>query len=177
MERRVRFSRLLLIFFIFFLIWFLLQIIAPLSFEQGSVVNLSGSTIMADNSLKYNNMDFPFNYVYRIGDSLCHQRQDRSFLINDNQMPFCSRCTGIWIGIVLSLGIVSFYKFELDEKFLYLIFILLAPMAVDGIGQLFGFWESTNLIRVITGVLGGVLTGLSIGFIIDELRTIDFVKS
>jgi len=87
-------------------------------------------------------------------------------------MPFCSRCTAIWLGLAIGLGFMVFYKIELNEKFLYLIFIGLIPIGIDGVGQLIGLWESTNVIRVITGLLVGVVCGIAIGVIIDEIKSI-----
>jgi len=54
----------------------------------------------------------------------------------------------------------------------------LVPIGIDGIGQLFGFWESTNIMRVTTGLIIGVCCGISIGIIIDEIKTfIPFKKT
>jgi uncharacterized membrane protein len=64
------------------------------------------------------------------------------------------------------------YTVELHEKFLVAIILSLIPIGVDGTGQLFGFWESTNLVRILTGLPAGIICGIAIGVIIDELRTI-----
>jgi len=66
------------------------------------------------------------------------------------------------------------YVIELNEKFLVAIILSFIPIGVDGIGQLFGFWESTNLVRILTGLPAGIICGIAIGIIIDELRTIQF---
>ena len=50
-------------------------------------------------------------------------------------------------------------------------------MALDGGGQLLGFWESTNAVRVITGTITGIVCGLAIGIIIDEIKSIHFFKN
>jgi uncharacterized membrane protein len=91
-------------------------------------------------------------------------------------MPFCSRCTAIWLGITIGLGFILFYKIILDEKFFILILIGIIPIGIDGIGQLFKFWESTNLTRVITGTLIGSVTGISIGLIIDEFKGFNYLN-
>ena len=87
-------------------------------------------------------------------------------------MPFCARCTAIFLGLAIGLGFMVFYKIELDEKFVLLIILGLVPIGLDGIGQLFGFWESNNIIRLITGLLIGFVCGIAIGIIIDESREI-----
>ncbi len=86
-------------------------------------------------------------------------------------MPFCSRCTAIWLGLAIGLGVMVFYRIQLTEKFLFVVIAGLAPIGIDGIGQLFGFWESTNIMRVVTGLIIGSICGISIGIIIDEIKT------
>jgi uncharacterized membrane protein len=74
------------------------------------------------------------------------------------------------------LGFMVFYSINLDEKFIFVIIIGLIPIGIDGIGQLLMLWESTNIMRVITGLLIGVVCGISIGIIIDEIKTIRYFK-
>jgi uncharacterized membrane protein len=171
MERREKSSRyIILIFFIPFLIWILLQFFAPFIIPHNTVDDLSGFTGVSDNEKLKDSMAFPWNSIYGCGDRLCHQKAERSFFINDNQMPFCSRCTAIWLGLTIGLGFMVFYRVKLDEKFLIIMFIGLIPIGIDGVGQLLGFWESNNIIRLITGLLIGFVCGIAIGLIIDEIR-------
>ncbi len=177
MQRRAKYFRsVIFIFFVLFSLWILLQFLAPLALPKGSVSDLSGLVAISDNEDTINDMDLPWGFVYSAGDRLCHQKAERSFFINDNQMPFCSRCTAIWLGLVIGLGFMVFYKIQLNGKFLFAIIISLVPIGVDGIGQLFGFWESTNIIRVITGLLIGVVCGVALGVIVDEVKTIHLFK-
>lgn len=177
MQRRAKcFRSIIFVFFVFFSIWILLQVLAPIALPKGSVSDLSGLVAISDNEDTINNMDFPWNFIYSAGDRLCHQKAERSFFINDNQMPFCSRCTAIWLGLAIGLGFMVFYTIQLNEKFLFAIILSVVPMGVDGVGQLFGFWESTNIIRVITGLLIGVVCGVALGVIVDEIKTINAFK-
>ena len=121
---------------------------------------------------KINNMTAPWNSIYGCGDRLCHQKADRSFFINGNEMPFCARCTAIWLGLAIGLGFMVFYRIELNEKFIFLILLGLVPIGIDGLFQLFGFWESNNVVRLITGLLVGIICGIAIGIIIDEVNEI-----
>ena len=171
MEKREGSSRIIiLIFFIPFLIWILLQFIAPFALHHGSIHDLSGNVGVADNEKLINELPSPWNAIYSCGDRLCHQKAERSFFLNGNQMPFCSRCTAIWVGFAIGLGIMVFYTIKLDKKFLYLIIIGLVPIGIDGVGQLLKFWVSNNITRLITGLLIGIICGIAIGIIIDELR-------
>jgi len=56
------------------------------------------------------------------------------------------------VGYVLSIFIVILFGL-LD---LWLVALLILPMAIDGVGQLFNKWVSTNTRRFITGLLGGI---------------------
>ena len=170
MERRGKFSKIIFVFFVIFLIWALLQFLAPMVLPENSVTDLSGLVAVEDNENTIENIGFPWNFIYSAGDRLCHEKSERSLFINGNQMPFCSRCTAIWIGIAIGLFLMIFYKIEFDEKILLILLIGITPLAIDGFGQLFGLWESTNYIRVLTGLLTGFVTGLAFGVIIDEFK-------
>jgi len=172
MERREGSSKWIALFFVPFLIWISLQFFAPITLPQSSIDDLSGLVGVADNKKLIEEIPAPWGAIYGFGDRLCHQKAERSFFINENQMPFCSRCTAIWLGIAVGLGLMIFYKIELNERILFLIIIGIVPIGVDGIGQLFNLWESTNIIRFITGILAGIVCGISIALIIDEIITI-----
>ena len=170
MKKKKKNSKIItLIFFSIFLIWILLQILSPALSQSNTIDNLSGITGIKDNELMTDDFPFPINVVYSAGDYLCHQKSERSIYINGNQMPFCSRCTAIWLGIVIGLGIMIFYSIELNNKFLIAVFLGILPLGIDGVGQLIGLWESTNIIRFLTGSITGIVCGLAIGIIIDEI--------
>ena len=168
--RKHRLKSLIFVFFLLFLIWVLLQFLAPLVLPTGSVADLSGVVGFSDNEDVLRNMSFPWDVVYSSGDRLCHQIADRSLFLNGNEMPYCTRCTGIWIGIMLGLGLMVFYTMELQEKFVLAILLGLVPIGIDGVGQLFGLWTSINPVRFITGLLAGSVCGVAIGAIIDEIK-------
>jgi len=173
MERREEcFKSLTFVIFILLLLWISLQFLSPYILPDNSAQDLSGHVAVSDNDNIINSMDFPWNFVYSSGDRLCHQKAERSFFLNSNQMPFCSRCTAIWLGLTIGLGFIIFYRVKLNEKLLYILIIGIFPLALDGMGQLFNLWESTNLIRVITGLIVGVVCGITLGVIIDEIKDI-----
>ena len=176
MERRGKYSKIIIILFLIFSIWVLLQFLAPVFLPENSVEDLSGLVALSDNENTINNMSFPWNSIYSAGDRLCHQKAERSFFVNGNQVPFCSRCTAIWLGLALGLLFMIFYTIQLDGKFLFIALLCVFPMGLDGVSQLIGLWESTNLIRFITGLLTGFICGVAIGVIIDELKGINVLK-
>lgn len=171
MEKRGKSSRIIIfVFFIPFLLWVLLQFFAPLVLPHNSVDDLSGATGLSDNEEVIDTMTGPWDSVYSTGDRLCHQKTERSLFINGNQMPFCSRCTAIWLGLAIGLGFIVFFIIKLNEKFVFILIAGIVPIGVDGVGQLLGFWESANLTRIITGLMVGIVCGVAIGVIIDEVR-------
>ena len=178
MEKRGRRSKIVvLLVLIPFFVLTVFQFLTPLVIQKNNIKDLSGNTVISENSVSIDKLGFPWTTFYQCGDILCHQRADRSFFINGNQMPFCARCTAILIGITLGLAFMIFFKIELDRRFLIFIFIGIIPIGIDGIGQLFGAWESNNLIRVVTGGLIGVISGIALAVIIDELLLIKNKKS
>lgn len=102
----------------------------------------------------------------------CHDRCDRSFSKLHHIIPVCGRCTGIYFGFILSIGLSY-----LNLPFYYYIPFAL-PLIVDGFIQLKGI-ESTPFRRLITGVLFGpamvALFGLynaTIVFIVEQILRI-----
>lgn len=97
---------------------------------------------------------------------MCHQRPDRSFFINDKQLPLCARCTGILLGYILGITIAIITSCRHSVYFL----LCLIPMIIDGgIQHLFGI-ISNNWRRLFTGILGGV--GIIYCFINIHLLTV-----
>jgi uncharacterized membrane protein len=169
-RRKNHVKNLIIVIFLLFLIWTILQFVSPFALPRGSVTTLSGAVGVSDNEYTIQNMSFPWNIPYSIGDRLCHQRADRSLFLNENEMPFCTRCTAIWVGLTLGLGVMVLFIIELNMTFIFTILLSLVPIGIDGVGQLVGFWESTNGIRFFTGLLAGGICGIALGIIIDETK-------
>ena len=114
-------------------------------------------------------MDGYPNYLYKVGDKMCHQHADRSLFIQNNQMPFCARCIGIFLGLALGVGICIFKYAEL--KWWWLVGGL-APMGIDwGLQSFFTFYHS-NISRLLSGTLAGIVTGLALGIIVLEITSL-----
>lgn len=80
----------------------------------------------------------------------CHCRDDRSFHFHGKKFPICARCTGEFIGIVIS--VISCFFFRIS---VILSFVLLIPMVADGFIQALTSYESNNFKRCVTGFLFG----------------------
>lgn len=84
---------------------------------------------------------------------LCHQLPFRTLYFDGIKMPVCARDTSIYIATALGLLFFRLKGFGTKEfKMNYVLLVLLfLPTAIDGFTQLFGFRESTNLLRLIAG--------------------------
>ncbi|WP_300859758.1 DUF2085 domain-containing protein [uncultured Clostridium sp.] len=80
----------------------------------------------------------------------CHCKADRSFYFKEKQFPICARCSGELLGILLSIFLYKFYKLNILFSFIFIL-----PLLVDGFYQLLTKYESTNIKRLITGILFG----------------------
>lgn len=67
-------------------------------------------------------------------------------------MPLCARCTSILAGYATLPLLLLFYS----SVPLYLGLMMQIPMLIDGITQTLKWRESTNPLRVVTGLLSGV---------------------
>lgn len=105
---------------------------------------------------------------------ICHQIPERSFKYKNYVFPICSRCTGIYLGIIVGFFFTIFIDlFKINTFYpIVILTIMLIPTAIDGFGQLFGFWKSNNIRRFFTGWLTGLGGGMAIRFILFYLVTI-----
>lgn len=109
--------------------------------------------------------------VYHSGDRMCHMKESRSLIINSNQMPYCTRCFGIFLGLAIGAAIVTFVVIDLKW---WILLLGIIPIGLDGGLQLITSYESNNVLRLFTGLLMGVVTMIALGLVTVELS--DYVK-
>jgi uncharacterized membrane protein len=96
-----------------------------------------------------------------IGYGLCHQLPERSYFAGGFQLPVCARDTGIYLGFVAGLIVLSLlHRHERPSQpprwpVLALAGLFIAAMALDGLTSYSGLRETTNTLRLITGLLTG----------------------
>ena len=146
--------------------WLSLLLFSPYMIDNGTTGDLSGVVGKYDNKEVIEEMNFLAKFIYYVGDLNCHQLSHRSYSYNDNQMSFCARDTGIFLGLVLGFMYASRKKIILT---LPLVIATLLPIGLDGTIQLLTDYESTNPKRLITGLIAGVATGIAIKIIADSL--------
>jgi len=123
-------------------------------------------------------------FIYGFGDFNCHQKHERSWFINDNQMAVCTRDIGIFAG--LALAALAFWRFghnrwTVRDTFLTLFpdqwveplylkdkrmlamfaigFCFVIPLVLDGGIQAVTSYESNHFLRLVTGLPFGFIIG------------------
>jgi uncharacterized membrane protein len=123
-------------------------------------------------------------FIYWLYSFTCHQKSSRSIFICDHQHGWCARCTFMWFSTFIASLLVFYFKpiREFKGISLKLALLLVLPLALDGSIQLVAsflsvvnmttpFYESTNSIRALTGILFGIGLGLYLfPRLKDELR-------
>lgn len=140
-------------------------LIAPLALPSGSVGGLDGSIGTLDHGDDLNDVPWLPRVVYLLGDVNCHQQAERSFFLNDNQMPFCARDLGLLTGAVAGLALFILLGRRVPWAWL---FVLLVPMAVDGVLQAITDYESGNVLRLLTGLFAGAAAGYGAGTLVSN---------
>jgi uncharacterized membrane protein len=176
-----------LVVFALSLFWTVSLFVAPMTLTPDTVSGLDGQANVVNFGDLWDSLPPYQRAIYYFGDMNCHQKWYRSFTINGNQLPVDARMTSIFLFV--NLGFASLLFAEVDsslsmtmfnslpkrvrmivgkrikpEIFMSLVTILaILPVAIDGFTQLLTPYESTNLIRVLTGIslgwIGGVLLG------------------
>ncbi len=82
----------------------------------------------------------------------CHARPDRSFYFRGKQFPICARCTGELVGMILCIPTLIFWGCPSFG----IVLLLMVPLIVDGSVQKLTSYESSNIRRLITGILFGM---------------------
>ncbi len=91
---------------------------------------------------------------------VCHGIPSRCLLLFGVPMPICARCTAIYLGLIAG-AMVYWLVPRMSEMAARAIAAAAAvPMALDGGTQLLRLRESTNELRVATGLVAGITLAL-----------------
>ena len=150
--------------------------------SSGNSVQASAPHTHEDGTIHYHSqfawmeLDPYTGFIYAFGDLNCHNKHERSWEINGNQMPVCTRDVGIFFGLAiggLAFSRKGYNRWTIKDTCLSLIpdqllekiyranyrtlswlgfgVLLCAPLMIDGFTQLLTDYESNNLARIITG--------------------------
>jgi uncharacterized membrane protein len=115
--------------------------------------------------------------IYTVYRPTCHQLPERSFFLAGYKVAVCARCSALYVSF-WSVGVLyGLARWIWPQRApvwpaqaLKWVLIASAPLIVDGLTQLVGLHESTNVLRTVTGVLCGgaaawfIYPNLHIGF-------------
>lgn len=119
-------------------VWVLLTVAAPLAKANG-LVSISSP-------------------LYTFFGYICHQISDRSFHVEGEQFAVCSRCFGVYFGLVFGFAIYPLWRNidGIEPLPRIWLFLSLMPIGIDWSLTVFGVWENTHLSRFLTGLILGV---------------------
>ncbi len=118
-------------------VWWLVIVSAPIAVELG-----------------FSNYATP---IYTFFSFICHQIPERSLFIFDHQLAVCSRCFGVYCGLLFGLLVYPLWRSidNIEPLPRVWLFLSLIPISVDWSLTIFGIWENTHVSRFITGSLLG----------------------
>jgi uncharacterized membrane protein len=96
--------------------------------------------------------------LYTFFGFICHQMPSRSFYIEGEPFGVCSRCFGVYFGLLVGVLIYPLWRSldEIEPLPRFWLFLSLVPMIIDWSLTFLGIWENTHLSRLITGLILGI---------------------
>ena len=95
---------------------------------------------------------------------MCHGIPHRCLTIFGTPMPICARCVAIYAGFIAGIALFPLAKRlakRMEERVMRIVLaVSAAPIFLDGITQAMGLRESTNPLRLATGLTVGAAFGL-----------------
>ena len=88
--------------------------------------------------------------------ALCHGIPKRCLELWNVPMPICARCVAIYAGLILGILLCMVLPRLQEITARRILGFALLPVFVDGITQLAALRESTNPLRIETGLLAGM---------------------
>src|SRR5436190_5291548 len=108
--------------------------------------------------LKSNGLTTLSSPLYYSFSFLCHQIPERSLHIAGFPLAVCSRCFGIYFGLLFGFIIYPLWRRIDDPEPLprFWLFLSLIPISVDWSLTFTGIWQNTHLSRFLTGIIVGI---------------------
>ncbi len=102
-----------------------------------------------------------------VGYSVCHQIESHSIAFGDKVLPLCARCTGMFLGTLISLVVLSRRKKASgspSKGTIAILVIFLLAFIIDGFNSMMGVfpvipqqYPPSNLLRLVTGLMMGIV--------------------
>jgi uncharacterized membrane protein len=113
--------------------------------------------------------------IYAFFSYICHQISDRSLHLAGHQMAVCSRCFGVYFGLLAGILFYPLWRSieEIDPIPRFWLFLSLIPISVDWSLTVFGIWENTHLSRFLTGaILGAACATYIVPALVEIVRNL-----
>jgi len=104
----------------------------------------------------FNQLSFAYPFLSRIYSTVCHQQVEKLIVFDNHSTLVCSRCSGIYLGGLISSFILLFVsKLNLRSG----IFMILAsfPMLINVFLYSIGTYNYSKIFAFITGVIFGLV--------------------
>ena len=111
-----------------------------------------------------NNYTALANPLYKFFSFLCHQMPSRSFHIGEHPFAVCTRCFGVYFGLLVGFLVYPLFRRidEIEPLPRVWLFLSLVPMGIDWALTFFEIWENTSLSRFLTGLIVGAACAIYI---------------
>lgn len=122
------------------------------------VVSVWVLLIVAAPLLKANDLSSVSSPLYHFFSYICHQIPERSFHVAGEQFGVCSRCFGVYFGLVAGFVIYPLWRniAEIEPLPRFWLFASMIPIGIDWSLTVFGIWENNHFSRFVTGMILGV---------------------
>lgn len=94
-----------------------------------------------------------WRYLFRL---FCHGIPKRCLTLWGVPMPICARCTAIYVGALAGIVAARVLPWMSERTARYVMYAAATPLGIDGLTQLTTLRESTNALRMATGLIGGI---------------------
>jgi uncharacterized membrane protein len=95
--------------------------------------------------------------VYHFFSFICHQMPERSFHLLDHQLAVCSRCFGVYFGLLAGLIAYPLWRSieNIDPLPRIWLFASMVPIVIDWSLGVLDIWHNNHASRFITGLILG----------------------
>lgn len=114
-------------------------------------------------------------FFHSLGYGICHQLPERSFFAGALQFPVCARDTGIYLGFLVAIVFLLWSGRSRRRSGMpspsvsVLLAVLFATMVFDGVTSYAGLRETTNVLRLATGLCAGFAMAALVAPILSDV--------
>ena len=115
----------------------------------------------------------PIELIYRAGFAVCHQIVARTYLFDGRPLPLCARCSGMYLGTVAGMLVLSLRHHGArltgfpPLRYLVILALFMTAWLIDGLNSFLTLlpglpllYEPSNLLRLVTGMGQGLALGV-----------------